>query len=312
MKMVEIPTGNAGTAHTVAAVLGFALDPRSLPELRAHALRITYGARTNHERAARVYSWVRRNVPYVRDAYMREHVQDPIWVLRRARDGDPLAQADCDCHASIVAGLLMALGIRCRLVVTEDPRNQGSWLRPRWAHIYCEALTENGWTPVDTSMWPHPDRPIGFGVSVPASRVTYIYPEDIGSDTVARVARQVERDGSLGGAVDPMSFVSGIITASSKIITSLIGSRAQRKAARFQRDAQIQLISSQERLARRGMELQFAARQLEAERAARLAAQEAGFVRIQSAASRTTNTVIMATILGMAAVVVWSSIRRKR
>ncbi|MBW2674549.1 MAG: transglutaminase domain-containing protein [Deltaproteobacteria bacterium] len=96
-----------------------------------------------------IYYWVKANVRYVRDPVLVEQVQTP-WATIQVRQGD------CDDMATLIAGLIGAIGGRSRFVAGAFKYRRG---RPVLEHVWVEAHDprSNNWIVLD----PVPGRKVG-------------------------------------------------------------------------------------------------------------------------------------------------------
>jgi hypothetical protein len=121
--------------------------------IRAKALAITQAVR-NHEVtgqpdlrdvdgiAGAIYTWMTRNINYVRDPWDVERIQAPTVTLAQ-RAGD------CDDHAILSASLLQSLGIQTGFrVVSRSGRD--------FDNIYSFYKSPEGWKSFDTTILKYP------------------------------------------------------------------------------------------------------------------------------------------------------------
>ena len=88
--------------------------------------------------ASRVYTFMVRNVAYVRDPYGLEQLQAPTVTLE-------IKAGDCDDHTTLGGALLASLGVPVRVRVV------GKGETP--SHVFLEYQSRtNGWTPFDTTI----------------------------------------------------------------------------------------------------------------------------------------------------------------
>lgn len=309
-----IPLGSKGTGVSVVRLIELAYNPRQVEAIRRKALAMTFGARSRDAKARKVYFWLKRNVAYVNDPRNVEFIQDPLWLLREAERQTPLAVGDCDDYAALVLALGVSLGIRCRIILTEDPEGTlFSNEHPFWGHIHVEwEVEKDKWRPVDPSMdW------LVFGERVNGRRIA-IDPESAPQEVLDGIAGPYAGGSSEGanrGGLGQGAF--GIIGAGfdtiGGLVKFLVGTRAQSKAQKFQAKAQAAVAQAQGRYKEAIAELEHEAVQLEKERQARILEEAIAFERLE----KTSKTVRMTPVkVGLAALGVVGLVallrRRKR
>ncbi|MEX2437775.1 MAG: transglutaminase-like domain-containing protein [Candidatus Babeliales bacterium] len=121
--------------------------------IRSTALKITRSVRRhsatgqpdlrNTEAIARViYTWMVRNINYVRDPWDVERIQSPDITLHQKA-------GDCDDHAILSAALLQSVGIQTGFrVVSRSGRS--------YDHIYTVYHSAEGWKSFDTTILKYP------------------------------------------------------------------------------------------------------------------------------------------------------------
>lgn len=109
-------------------------------QLRDFALAITkkYQAKTNDERIAAIYDWVKKNMEYLNDPYYNELIHSSEVLMNEfLRTGR--VHGDCDDFTILICSLLLSIGIPCRARMIKLPNHKG---HQQWAHIYPMALSE--------------------------------------------------------------------------------------------------------------------------------------------------------------------------
>ncbi len=162
--------GDAGVARTVAWMRALAKgnEGASHPLVRAASINATRGLDA-HDKAGHingVMSWVKTNIEF-RGEY-KEMLQSPVVTLQ-------MGAGDCDCHSTLVAAMLRAIGFNTRFrTVASDPGDPGTF-----THIFAEVECppgSNNWQALDTTVdgaypgWQpenvfrdHAWRPVGLG-----------------------------------------------------------------------------------------------------------------------------------------------------
>lgn len=138
--------------HTLEQMKALVQNYRGNLEIRQKAVDITQDvkadARTGfpnrrdyHALAEAVYSWMKRNIQYVRDPYQIELLQSPIRTLQ-------LKYGDCDDHSILAAALLSSLGVPTRFkVVKTDPTQPDNF-----THVYVEYNATGQWRAFDPTL----------------------------------------------------------------------------------------------------------------------------------------------------------------
>lgn len=156
-----IPSGDAGTDATVAAMISQARVAAELPRVRTWAERIDRIARNqNQHRLRALYNWLATHVVFKRDPDGWERVRHPNRMLeeveRHGRTG-----GDCDDLATLAVALLLAWGYGKRAVFIVMGREPGG----RFEHVYFGVENRKGQL---LAMDPQEGMPMGF--QVPAAR----------------------------------------------------------------------------------------------------------------------------------------------
>ncbi len=249
---IEIMKNDASAIDkTVQSVVELAYSPADTRAVRSHALLLTMGTKSKDQAAKRLFDPLRRHIKYQFDPRNREFVQRPAWLLQHGRRGTHLAAGDCDDHSAVQLALCSALGLRCRIVLTENPDNMGPLDDPWFEHIHIEVEIEpERWRPIDSSLeW------LDFGERATGSRRKYIDPEALGE-------RVLNGRPSLGFA-DLVAKGAGMAT---DIAVSVIGGEAQKKAAKYAAHAKEVAAQAELRLLEEQARLDFEAAQLSMER----------------------------------------------
>ena len=76
-----------------------------------------------------------------------EVVRDPEWMVSDIRSKG-YCEGDCDDIATLCCALLCSLGIESRLTAIQTVSNE------EYDHVFSEAYTETGWTPIDITVEP--------------------------------------------------------------------------------------------------------------------------------------------------------------
>lgn len=151
-RRIAIPSGEAGTAATIAEMERLAVKGGRDVAVRLMALDIIEGipARDHRKVAERIFQWLQDNgsgeksgVKFVNDPFRVETVQDPWITLFVTGCGD------CNsAHSTTSAALLLSVGIPCMFrTVKADPRRPDSY-----SHVYTVALVRGEPVAMDTSV----------------------------------------------------------------------------------------------------------------------------------------------------------------
>lgn len=120
--------------------------------------------------ASAIYTWMVRNVNYVRDPWDIERIQSPFVTIQQ-RAGD------CDDHAILGAALLQSLGIQTGFrIVSRTGRH--------FDHIYAVYHSPTGWKSFDTTVLKHPGYEFDERLIKKSRHVTNQLPEGLGIDPI--------------------------------------------------------------------------------------------------------------------------------
>lgn len=154
----NLSPGEAGTDQTVRAINALVRQDLRRPFLRIAAIQILDRAdagRSNYDRAAAFFSWIKNNVRFVPDPDDIETVQSPEATLK-------IRAGDCDDMAGLMAGLCAAVGVPYRFKVIGNDRG-------RFSHIYAEIENAGRWVPAD------PTKNFAFGEAPPDLKAVKYY-----------------------------------------------------------------------------------------------------------------------------------------
>lgn len=136
-----IPGGELGTEATIAKMRQFAVqssvDPTIINLARqivADAAELDFAAKAEAIRA-----WVAQNIKYENETYAVETLIHPVTLIAKMK----VRSGDCDCQATLVASLLLAVGIPARFAVMGAYNNR--------THVWTEAEVDGVWYAVDTT-----------------------------------------------------------------------------------------------------------------------------------------------------------------
>ncbi|MFB3813426.1 MAG: transglutaminase family protein [Terriglobales bacterium] len=140
-----LPAGDAGVRRAITWMRALAqgTEGRLNPQVRALAIAIARGQppRDDRAQASAVFQYVKTNIEFRGEA--DEVLQSPLVTLQ-------LRAGDCDDHATLIAALLGALGIKAQFVtVAGDPQQPQTF-----THVYAAAWIRNPgqWLPLDTTV----------------------------------------------------------------------------------------------------------------------------------------------------------------
>ncbi len=184
------PKGYGGILATLETMAKIITTISRHPRFRLFTQEIVRNAKApeyDHEAEVRsLWSWVRRNIRYIRDPHSFEWLQSPVvTVLWRS--------GDCDCQTILLSSMLMSIGYPVRLVIVGNKAPEGK--PPKFHHVYLSAqFRRNGelaWTDLD------PTVDIGFGLPrLHSQRKTF----DIGPDgTIKEVQTETKEQSTMYG-----------------------------------------------------------------------------------------------------------------
>jgi transglutaminase-like putative cysteine protease len=144
-----IPHGEAGTKKTLERMRELALGPEGAhnKEVRFLAQRIVaeVGNKDYRGEAEAIFNFMRKHVRYTLDPRGLEWVQTPYVTLLVQ------GQGDCDCHATSIAALAVALGHGAAFRTVKGDKDRPD----EWSHVYAViGVTKGGkqhWYPVDST-----------------------------------------------------------------------------------------------------------------------------------------------------------------
>jgi transglutaminase-like putative cysteine protease len=118
-QLLSIRSGSGGVTDTLKLMAQFAKQYKVDPLVRQTAARAVYSAPEKDDlaEAAALQDWVRANIRYTGDALDVETLQTPDYTLQEL-------YGDCDDQATLLAAMLMAVGIPaayCALGVNHEP-----------------------------------------------------------------------------------------------------------------------------------------------------------------------------------------------
>lgn len=138
--------------HVLANMRGLVSKFKGSPMVRQKAVEITQGIakdprtglanRRDYQAIAEaVYSWLKKNIAYVRDPAGIEWLQSPDKTLQ-------YGFGDCDDQSILPAALMSSIGIPTRFVVVKaDAGNKDAF-----SHVYLEYEANGEWHPFDTTL----------------------------------------------------------------------------------------------------------------------------------------------------------------
>ena len=138
---VDLDVPNHTTEQALQGMVHYATKESSEPHVQGLADQITAGIHPSDKRSQMIaiLNWVLCNLTYVKDQEESrrlgfgnedlELIKSPVVVLQTRR-------YDCDCIATLIASVMLALGIQPQFVVI------GFGNGPE--HVYCRGMDENG------------------------------------------------------------------------------------------------------------------------------------------------------------------------
>jgi hypothetical protein len=149
-------SGDAGIEQTVQVMRQLVDEALADPDFVNQAVSIVSSAPAHDEIAEikAIYSWVARNIRFVKDPVTKEKLYPPQQLLQ-------IGAGDCDDISMLTAALLMAVGYPARLVTVAAQSDAPT----EFSHVYAEAEVPPGsgnWLPVDSA---RPDSQFGLAPS---------------------------------------------------------------------------------------------------------------------------------------------------
>ena len=121
-----------------------------------------------------IYTWMVRNINYVRDPWNIERIQSPDVTLRQKA-------GDCDDHAILGAALLQSLGIHTGFRLVSRTGNA-------FDHIYAVYQSPDGWKSFDTTLLKYPGYVFDEKLIKSSRHVPNRMPDGLGFDPITAVA----------------------------------------------------------------------------------------------------------------------------
>lgn len=146
IELAFIPSGPAGIGATLDKMVELVRAYKKHPLIRQLAVELTQHlpSKAYTQEARELWQFVHTYIRYVKDIRGVETVQTPIRCLQNK-------SGDCDCHATLLAALLEAIGHKTRFVAM--------WFGPALQqHVLAETLIGDRWIPLETTV----DRPFGW------------------------------------------------------------------------------------------------------------------------------------------------------
>jgi transglutaminase-like putative cysteine protease len=152
----QVPFGDAGTYHTVGAMLASVRAEAHTQMVREAATAAISGAapRDYAYQAELLRGWLQGHFLFQRDPTTTEYVMTPRYMLARiAQDG--AVRGDCDDAAVLGAALAAAVGFPARIVLV------GFGPGAEFRHVFTEIQTPSGWRDMDVTRSPEQMIPPG-------------------------------------------------------------------------------------------------------------------------------------------------------
>jgi len=124
--------------------------------------------------AGALYTWITKNINYVRDPWNIERIQSPDVTIRQKA-------GDCDDHAILSAALLQSLGIQTGFrIVSRTGRT--------YDHIYTVFRSPQGWKSFDTTVAKYPGFEFDERLIKKSRHLPNRMPEGLGIDPITLTA----------------------------------------------------------------------------------------------------------------------------
>ena len=153
-------SGEAGIKQTLQRMRELVIQSDENRDIKQKAREIISGIPPNNQEAQvqAIFSWVRKNLEYVRDIYGVEELTRPDKIVHSVLNGLNIHSSDCDDFAMLLSSLLRAVGFRTRLEALAV--NQPEGYDHARAAVYMDKL--NKWWPLEGTK---PNVAPGYGLS---------------------------------------------------------------------------------------------------------------------------------------------------
>lgn len=202
-----LPLGDDGVDLTVQEHMErLALRDATSKEIRSIAQRISSKCQApvgseagDYCRIWNAFKTVVDTVSYVNDPATAEHITAPKYLMTSHPKGD------CDCMATALASILLALGYRSQFKVI-------AWRELTFTHVYLEVLvpSKNVWVPLDPVFQIPGNRYHGFGMEKHPIIRKKLYPVGASLNDRMKPATSL-------GAIDPSSATATQIITNARL-----------------------------------------------------------------------------------------------
>lgn len=139
MSLGVLPSGDAGVADTLKIMRKLARDGRKDPLIIEQAGRLVRDL-PQYDKAGEVkalHAFVRDSIRYTSDPVSLELVRTPRAILQ-------MGVGDCDDKSTLLAALLLAIGLPARFVAVALSPSRS------FSHVLVETRRGKGWIPLET------------------------------------------------------------------------------------------------------------------------------------------------------------------
>lgn len=138
-KVIEQRPGTAGVAQTLDLMSALVKEYKKNPVIRELAVNLCAGLKQKDFRGeiARIHSFVKNQIRYIKDVHGVETLQTPLVTLE-------IGAGDCDDKSSLCASLLESIGHPTRFVAM-------GFLPGSYSHVTVQTKLGRGWRTVETT-----------------------------------------------------------------------------------------------------------------------------------------------------------------
>jgi len=165
--MVEItsliPAGRYSTQDVLAIMAEFSVREHTDPKVQNIVFRVTRDVHDDTSRMLAIRNWILANLTYVKDPpeakrlfnLSGEHFEHgELEMIKTPTATLETRRYDCDCVATLIAAMLMAIGIQARFAAVKFHDNHDD---DEFSHVFaqgCDSRTGT-WVTIDPVSYPH-------------------------------------------------------------------------------------------------------------------------------------------------------------
>jgi transglutaminase-like putative cysteine protease len=159
-RTMPIPSGDKGTAKTVAEMRRLIRDGSKQPKVRELAASIAMHHPDDRGKISSIFSFVQSKMRYVRDPLHQEMLGGTDYHID-TMGSEGAMRGDCDDHTIMLGAMLESVGYPTRITTVRVKPGGTSY-----DHVYLEAFDRRGWIPLDAANKKKP-----AGEAPPARRI---------------------------------------------------------------------------------------------------------------------------------------------